>query len=165
LLLKQFRTDGEGQIARRHAELVSARTLGEIANEIGLAELRIASEGAAAPTPSMLADMLEALLGAIFLDAGFTEAAATVERLWGARVAGAREMRQPAKMRLQEWAQRRGLALPAYREVSREGAEHAPTFVVEVKVAKQAPAQGSGPTKRDAETAAATALLERLDKS
>ena len=65
-------------------------------------------------------------------------------------------------MHLQEWAQGRGLALPAYRQVRREGSEHEPEFLVEVTVGDLEPARGRGPTKRAAESAAAAALLERL---
>ena len=71
LLLRRFPHEREGQLARRHAALVSARTLGEIAEAIGLRDHRIAYRGAPKATPTILADMLEALLGAVFVDAGF----------------------------------------------------------------------------------------------
>ena len=165
LLLKRFAADSEGQLARRHAELVSARTLGAIAEEIGLASLRVAYAGAPALTPAVLADMLEALLGATYLDAGFAAAAEVVARLWGGRLAIDQAAPRPPKTQLQEWAQGRGLALPDYREIGREGAEHEPVFLIEVKVGKVGSAQGRGPTKREAESAAAAALMEQLVKS
>lgn len=165
LLLRRFPRDTEGQLARRHGALVSARTLGEIALEAGLPEFRVTYRGAPEPTPAVLADMLEALLGAIFLDGGFAPAAETVQRLWGERLASDAAAPRPPKTQLQEWAQGRGLSLPAYREIGREGSEHEPVFQVEVTVRGQAPAQGRGVTKREAESAAAAALLERLARS
>ena len=100
--------------------------------------------------------MLEALLGAIFLDAGFAGGSAASSSAcgtsgWAATI----PRRAPPKTQLQEWAQGRGLALPAYRQVGREGSEHAPVFLVEVTVGSLPAAQGRGQTKRDAERAAA----------
>jgi len=162
LLLRRFPQEREGQLARRHADLVSARTLGEIAQAIGLGEERVNYRGAPSATPALLADLLEALLGAIFLDAGFTAARSVVERLWGERLGSHNPAPRPPKTELQEWAQGRGLALPAYRQIGRTGSEHDPHFLVEVRVGTLPAAQGSGPTKRDAESAAAAALLERI---
>jgi len=165
LLLRRFPDEREGQLARRHAALVSARTLGEIANAIGLKEHRITYKGAPAATPAILADMLEALLAAVFLDAGFVAAAAVIERLWGERLGSQHPAPRPPKTQLQEWAQGRGLALPAYKQIGREGSEHEPVFLVEVKVGTLTPARGKGSTKRDAESAAATLMLEQLSKT
>jgi ribonuclease-3 len=165
LLLRRFPDEREGQLARRHAMLVSARTLGEIANAIGLKEHRIAYKGAPAATPAILADMLEALLAAVFLDAGFEAAAEVIERLWGERLGNQHPAPRPPKTQLQEWAQGRGLALPAYKQIGREGSEHEPVFLVEVKVGALTPARGRGSTKRDAESAAATLMLEQLSKA
>lgn len=163
-LLARFPREGEGQIARRYAVLVSAKVLGEIAGEIGLAAFLI-GEGARKPTNAILADAVEALLGAVFLDAGFEVAAGLVERLWGARLDSKEIAERPAKSQLQEWAQGKGLALPSYRQVRRSGSEHEPLFVVEVTVGKYPPAQGTGPTKREAESAAARALLDQVAKA
>ncbi len=165
LLLRRFPHEREGQLARRHAALVSARTLGEIAQAIGLRDQLIAYRGAPAATPAVLSDMLEALLGAVFLDAGFEAAAHVVERLWDTRLGSDNPAPRPPKTQLQEWAQGRGLALPAYRQVAREGSEHEPVFLIEVKVGSHAAAQGRGQTKRDAESAAASAMLEQLKAS
>jgi ribonuclease-3 len=164
LLLRRFPHEREGQLARRHAALVSAKTLGEIAQAIGLRDHLIAYRGAPPATPAILADMLEALLGAIFLDAGFETAAHAVERLWNERLGSQHPAPRPPKTQLQEWAQGRGLALPVYRQVGREGTEHEPVFLVEVKVGTLPPARGRGQTKRDAESAAASLMLDQLNK-
>jgi ribonuclease-3 len=165
LLLRRFPHEREGQLARRHAALVSARTLGEIAEAIGLKDHRIGYRGAPKATPAILADMLEALLGAIFVDAGFEAAAAIIERLWGERLGSQHPAPRPPKTQLQEWAQGKGLALPSYKQIGREGSEHEPVFLVEVTVGKLPPAQGRGLTKREAESAAATLMLEQLSKA
>jgi ribonuclease-3 len=164
LLLRRFPHEREGQLARRHAALVSARTLGEIAQAIDLRDHLIAYRGAPPATPAILSDMLEALLGAVFLDSGFETAAKTVEQLWEERLGSHTTAPRPPKTQLQEWAQGRGLALPAYRQISREGSEHEPVFLVEVRVGNLPPAQGRGQTKREAESAAAAAMLEELRK-
>lgn len=163
-LLARFPEEGEGHIARRYAVLVSAKVLAEIAGEIGLADFLIGQRSAAPPTATILADAVEALLGAVFLDAGFETAAGVIARLWGARFESSDIAERPSKSQLQEWAQGRGLALPSYREVERSGSEHEPAFTVEVSVKGYPPAQGRGPTKREAESAAARALLGQLAK-
>jgi ribonuclease-3 len=144
LLLRRYQLEHEGELARRHNALVSAGTLAEIAGSIGLgAYLSLgASEKGEGVKPAILADALEALLGAVFLDAGFAAAAGVVERLFEGRLSAQRTAPRDPKTELQEWAQARRLALPDYREVGREGPVHAPVFVVEVSVKGDEPAQG-----------------------
>jgi ribonuclease-3 len=167
LLLRRFPHEREGDLARRHAALVRAATLTEIAGEIGLGpHLRLGdSESQAAIPPTILADALEAVLGAIFLDAGFPAAAACIEALWGERLSATLAAPRDAKTSLQEWAQARRLPLPAYREVGREGPPHAPMFVVDVSIKGQEPCRGRASSKREAERLAAAALLEQLGAS
>ncbi len=165
LLLRRFPREREGELARRHNALVNAGTLAEIAEEIGLgAHLRLgASErGAEGVRPAILADALEALLGAVFLDGGFGAAATVVERLFEARLAAQRAAPRDPKTALQEWVQARRLPLPSYREVGREGPPHAPMFVIEVSIKGEGPAQARAGSKREAERMAAETLLERL---
>jgi ribonuclease-3 len=168
LLLRRFPQEHEGELARRHAALVRAETLVEIATTIGLgADIRLGesergqSDGV---RPTILADALEALLGAVFLDAGFAVSAACVERLWGDRLTSQGAAPRDPKTALQEWVQARRLPLPAYREVGREGPPHAPLFVVDVAIKGHEPAQARGGSKREAERLAAIALLERLNQ-
>ncbi|MDI1288284.1 MAG: ribonuclease III [Reyranella sp.] len=169
LLLRLFPHEPEGELARRHAALVRAETLVEIATAIGLgADIRLGdSERAQGGTvrPTILADALEALIGAVFLDAGFAESAACVRRLWGERLTSLAAAPRDPKTALQEWAQARRLPLPAYREVGRDGPPHAPLFVVDVAIKGHEPAQARGGSKREAERLAAIALLERLSQA
>jgi ribonuclease-3 len=164
LLLRRFPHEREGELARRHAALVRAGTLAEIAGEIGLGpHLRLGdSEPQAEVRPTILADALEAVLGAVFLDAGFAASAACIEALWGERLSADLAAPRDAKTSLQEWAQARRLPLPAYREVGREGPPHAPVFVVDVSIRGHDPGRGRAGSKREAERLAAAALLERL---
>jgi len=168
LLLRRFPNEREGELARRHAAVVKAGTLVEIAEAIGLGtHIHLGdSENIAGTTvkPTILADALEALLGAIFVDAGFAVAAQCIERLWDGRIDRHVSAPRDAKTALQEWAQARRLALPDYREVGREGPPHEPVFLVDVAVKGHEPARGRGSSKREAERLAAAALLERLEK-
>ncbi len=169
VLLRHFPHEREGELARRHAAMVRAETLVEIAEALGLgAHIRLGDSERAqgnAVKPTILADTLEALLGAIFLDAGFAVAAACVERLWRDRLESRATAPRDAKTALQEWAQARRLPLPDYREVGREGPAHAPVFVVDVAIKGHEPGRGRAGSKREAERLAATALLERLNRS
>lgn len=165
LLLRRFANEREGELARRHNALVSAPTLAELAEQIGLGahlSLGLSEKSPDIVKPAILADALEALLGAIFLDAGFAVAAQAVERLFETRLRAQLTAPLDAKTALQEWAQARRLPLPAYREVGREGPPHAPVFVVEVEVKGQPPEQGRAGSKREAERLAALALNDRL---
>ena len=168
LLMRRFPDEREGDLARRHGALVRAGTLVEVAEAIGLAvyiRLGESERLSGAVKPTILADALEALLGAIYLDGGYEVAARCVERLWADRVSSGSAAPRDPKTALQEWAQARRLPLPAYREADREGPPHAPLFVVEVTVKGQAAARGRGGSKREAERLAALELLARLEKS
>jgi ribonuclease-3 len=168
MLLEQFPKGSEGELAKRHAALVKASVLADVAREIGLGEHLLladnerASGGAAKPT--ILADACEAVLGAIYRDGGLAPAAKFVRKHWQSRLEAAIKPPADAKTALQEWAQGRGLNLPDYREIGREGPAHAPKFAVEVMVQDRAPARGVGRTKREAERDAATKLLAELEK-
>jgi ribonuclease III len=168
LLLRLFPQEPEGELARRHAALVRAETLVEIATTIDLGSIIRLGDSEQARggvvRPTILADALEALLGAVFLDAGIAASAACVERLWGERLTSQGAAPRDPKTALQEWAQARRLPLPAYREVGREGPPHAPVFVIDVAIKGHEAAQARGGSKREAERLAAIALLERLSK-
>jgi ribonuclease-3 len=168
LLLRRFPHEREGDLARRYSALVQAATLVEIAESIGLGatlNLGDSERQSGAVRPTILADAMEAVLGALFLDAGFAVAAATIERLWGERLSDTLAAPRDAKTTLQEWAQARRLPLPSYREVGREGPPHAPIFVVDVSIKGQEPGRGRAGSKREAERLAAADLLERLGTS
>jgi len=168
MLFDRFPDEDEGALARRHAALVRRESLARVAESIGLAESIRLSRGeedaGGRKNPGLLADACEAVIAALYLDGGIDVAATFIRDQWDAMMA--EDVRPPkdAKTELQEWAQARGLALPRYREVGREGPAHAPMFSIEVSLADRTPASASGPSKRAAEQAAAEAMLEELGR-
>lgn len=166
MLLERFPDEPEGALARRHAFLVSREALAEVARELGLGEFLHVSKGEAdgggRDNPTMLADVCEAVIGALYRDSGLDAARALVVALWEPLVRQDRKPPQDSKTALQEWAQGRGLPLPSYTVVARSGPPHDPQFTVEAVVDGYAGAQGQGRSKRLAEQQAATRLLARL---
>jgi len=165
MLFRSFPKADEGELSRRLADLVRRESCADVARAIELgAALRLgASESNAGgrTRTAILADVCEALVGAVYLDGGYDAGAKLVEKLWGERMrAPVRPLRDP-KTILQEWAQARGLPTPTYREVERTGPQHSPEFRVAVILPNKEPAEGLGGSKRVAEQAAAAAMLKR----
>jgi len=165
MLYRAFPKADEGELSRRLADLVRKETCAEIARTIDLgAAIRVGSSEAnagARTRPAILADVCEAVIGAVYLDGGYKAAEGLVERLWQVRMSAKTQPLRDPKTVLQEWAQARGLPTPAYREVARSGPDHSPEFRVAVQLPALAPAEGSGRSKRAAEQAAAAAMLAR----
>jgi ribonuclease-3 len=165
LLSELYPAANEGQLARVYNRLVRGGTCAEVARSLDLGPSLVLSESEASSggrdKETILADACEALLGAIFLEAGYDKAREIVRKHWGARLEGSPSESADAKSALQEWAQGQGLDLPQYEEVAREGPDHAPRFTAEVRIKGKKPARGEGASKRAAEQAAATALLAR----
>jgi ribonuclease-3 len=156
----------EGELARHYNRLVRGETCAAVGRELGLGAFMRLSESEAGSggrhKATILADAVEAVLGAIFLDGGFDKARDVVRRLWhGQKGAEPKAPIMDPKSALQEWAQGHGLALPRYVEVERTGPDHAPLFTTEVRIKGKAPARGEGASKRAAEQAAASAMLAR----
>jgi ribonuclease-3 len=165
MLFRAFPRADEGELSRRLADLVRRESCADVARAIDLGSaLRLGASEANAGgrlRTAILADVCEALVGAVYLDGGYDETCKLVERLWGERMrAPVRPLRDP-KTILQEWAQKRGLPTPSYREVERTGPHHDPEFRVAVTLPQREPAEGVGRSKRSAEQAAAEAMLKR----
>ncbi|MEW6451691.1 MAG: ribonuclease III [Pseudomonadota bacterium] len=165
MLFRAFPKADEGELSRRLADLVRRESCAEVARSISLGEaLRLGTSEAGSggrTRTAILADVCEALVGAVFLDGGYPKAEELVEKLWGERLrAPVKPLRDP-KTILQEWAQARGLPTPSYTEVERTGPHHNPLFRIEVALPNRAPAEGKGRSKRAAEQAAADAMLKR----
>ncbi len=172
LLYERFAGSDEGDLTRVRAHLVREDSLHRLALALGLPEVVRLSDGEArgggAQRPSILADALEALIGAAFLDGGFTPAQAVVQRLFGETIAttDVDNWRKDAKTELQEWLQARKLPVPAYRIVATRGQAHAQTFDVECAVAALGLAEhGEGKSRRVAEQEAARRMLATLQAS
>jgi ribonuclease-3 len=169
LLFTQLSQLPEGDLSRVRANLVKQDTLQALALQIGLPEVIRLGEGelrsGGRKRPSILADALEAVIGAVYLDGGYNAAQALVERLFqGVEIQP--QMQAAAKdpkTELQEWLQGRKLALPQYTVMATTGAAHRQTFEVACEVRELRQSQrGLGPSRRAAEQAAAAALLEIL---
>ncbi len=162
-LIERFPAEQEGDLGRRLAHLVSQPVLARVAEDIGLQDALSVAPGEARAgvrlRATVLADALEAALGALYLDGGLNKARAFVQRAWtDAMVAQAEPPKDP-KTRLQEWAHRQGHDLPSYAVTGQSGPPHAPEFEVTVTVGPHN-ATGCAGNKRSAEQQAATALLQ-----
>ena len=169
-LIERHGGSDEGDLSRIRAHLVREESLHKLALSLALPGVLRLSEGEArgggAQRPSILADAMEAVLGAVYLDGGFEPARALVERLLGEVIASADssgDWAKDAKTALQEWLQARKLPVPAYRITETRGQAHAQTFEVECAVASLHLAHtGEGRSRRAAEQAAARAMLDEL---
>ena len=157
----------EGQLAPRFNALVRKEACADVAREIGIGAVmklgRSEMMSGGRRKEALLGDAMEALIAAVYLDAGFEAARALVLRLWGARIGAVGLDARDAKSALQEWAQARGMPPPAYIEAARTGADHAPVFTVAVRLASGEEEQAQAGSKRQAELMAARALLARME--
>jgi len=165
-LFEAFPEAPEGELARRYNCLVRKETCVEIAEELGLgAHIILADSEALAGgrrKGTILADVCEAVLGAIHVDGGWEPVRALIERYWHPRARDLAAAPVDAKTALQEWVQRAGTSLlPRYALIENRGSDHAPSFIYEVRVDGLEPERGAGSSRRAAEQAAATALLLR----
>lgn len=164
-LAERFPREHEGELGRRLAFLVSQPVLAGVAETIGLAVSLSVSDGEARAgvkrRATVLADALEATLGALYLDGGLDVARRFVRRAWDSAMIIQADPPKDPKTTLQEWAQKRGKDLPAYTVTERSGPPHAPAFAVTVTVGELS-GTGTAGTKRAAEQLAAEALLGRI---
>lgn len=164
-LSERFPQEQEGELGRRLAALVSQPVLAGVAETIGLGEALAVAPGEARAgvkrRATVLADALEAALGAIYLDGGLNPARDFVRRAWHGAMDAQEEPPKDAKTALQEWAQKRGLDLPEYTVIARSGPPHAPVFEVTVSVGTWH-GSGTAGSKRAAEQLAAEQLCDRL---
>jgi ribonuclease-3 len=166
-LWELFPDEPEGQLSKRFNALVTGAVCAEIARERGVQpHLRLgkqARDDGAADSDNVLGDVMEALIGAWYREAGLDAARAFVRAAWGDRVAAGAKAPQHPKSQLQEWAAAHNRRPPDYIVSDRSGPHHAPRFTVTVTIGKLASASATGANKQEAETAAAKALLEKLE--
>ena len=164
-LAERFPDEQEGALGPRLAHLVSQPALAAIAERLGLPALVDVSPGEARAgvrkRATVLADAMEALIGALYLDAGLDPARQFIRGAWGAALDGMKLPPKDPKTALQEFALARGLGLPDYTLVSRDGPPHDPVFVIAV-TAGGGRGEGQAGSKREAERLAAADLLTRL---
>ena len=165
-LLDAHPGEDEGQIAYRHTALVRKEALTGIARTLGLGKYLEMTEGeerkGGRENAAILANACEAVIAAIYRDAGLEAARSFILRNWKPLLADGKSPEKDAKTRLQEWAQARDLGLPEYRHLDRAGPDHAPNFTVEAAIAGHGAARAAGSSKRAAEQEAAARLLRRV---
>ncbi|MFN2473321.1 MAG: ribonuclease III [Sphingomicrobium sp.] len=168
-LYERFPGEPEGKLSRRYNVLVARETCGEIGRTLGLpAHIRIgkqAREDRANMSDNIIGDVVEALLGALYLDLGPAAADAFVRRHWTPYLDGQRGAPVHPKSGLQEVAAAKNLGTPVYEMMARSGPHHSPTFRVKVSLVRGGEAEAEGLSKQEAETAAAAALLLSLSPS
>jgi ribonuclease-3 len=165
-LYHRYPNEPEGNLSKRYNALVDRATCAENGREIGVPALvrlgKQAREDGASQSDNVVGDVVEALIGALFLDGGFGAAERFILERWGPDLTSQRRAPQHPKSALQELAAAKGAKAPVYEVVARTGAHHSPKFTVRVAVSKLGEASAEGSSKQEAETAAATALLQQL---
>ena len=167
-LLAADKTATEGQLAPRFNALVRKETCADVARQIGLGDVlklgRSEMLSGGRRKEALLGDAMEALIAAVYLDAGFVAARDLVLRLWGDRIGTVKQDARDPKTSLQEWAQARAMPPPKYDMIGRSGPDHQPNFTVAVVLQNGAREEAQAGSKRAAEQLAARILLERLEQ-
>ena len=166
MLYDRFPDEPEGQMSKRFNALVSRETCAEVGRGLGVpGHIRLgkqAREDRAAESENVVGDVVEALIGALFLESGLDAAQDFIRTAWAPYVDSQKRAPQHPKSALQELAADLSLPPPHYELVSRTGAHHTPTFRIRVAIKGGGEAEAEGASKQEAETAAATALLEKM---
>ena len=167
-LFKKFPKEKEGLLAKRFSGLVQRETLAAIATETNLDENILLSEqerlAGGLKNENLLSDIVEALLGAIYMDGGIAPCKDFVLKAWRSHFDDMKLPPQEPKTALQEWAQARGLNPPSYKIIDQEGPDHAPLFTIEVALDTFGVEHAKGPSRRVAEKVAAQVFLNKLNK-
>ncbi|QJQ33084.1 ribonuclease III [Sphingomonas lacunae] len=166
-LYRRFPRESEGALSSRLNALVTGSLCAEIARELGLPPLvrlgKQARDDGGRDSDNILGDVLEALIGALYIDAGIDVAVAFVIRCWGDRIGAVQVAPKHPKSALMEWAAANKRKPPEYRVVWRDGPDHAPRYTVEASIDLIGSASAEGTSKQEAERAAAAALLTKLE--
>ncbi len=157
----------EGQLAPRFNALVRKEACADVAREIDLGAVlklgRSEMKSGGRRKEALLADGMEAVIAAVYQDGGFDAARAMVIRLWGKRIHNVADDARDPKTALQEWAQARGETPPQYIETDRSGPDHQPVFTIEARLSSGPTETATAGSKRQAEQAAAAALLKKVE--
>lgn len=166
ILYRCFPFENEGALARRHSALVCTETLAKIARDLDVPDLvklsKSEKNAGGSNQDNLLADCMEAIIGAVFLDRGYVACQEVVTALWGDKIYTIMQPPVDAKTALQEWAQARKKPIPVYEVIERKGPDHAPEFTLRVTVEGEEPEQAIGPSRRAAEKMAAQKLYDKI---
>lgn len=167
-LFQKFPEEPEGDLAKRLASLVQGSTLAKLATRISLGKYMILSpserEAGGATNDHILADVLESLIGALYLDGGFEPCRHMIEKQWSDIFYTMKTPPQHPKTALQEWAQGKGLPLPTYDIVAQSGPDHAPIFEIQLVVKGAPPVLAQGRSRAEAEKQAARQFLRSIEE-
>ncbi len=165
-LFEEFRGENEGGLAKRHTALVQGLTCTIIGQTHHIGDYIILSdserEAGVHLNENIISDVVESLLGAVYIDGGYDVAQKVVLKLWGDNIKTLTEAPQDPKTELQEWVQARAMELPSYDIIDKMGPDHAPVFVVRLSIDGFDPVEVKGPSRRQAEKTAAHAMLKLL---
>jgi ribonuclease-3 len=168
-LLENDTNASEGQLAPRFNALVRKEACADVARQIDIGSVlklgRSEMMSGGRRKEALLGDAMEAVIAAVYKDAGFGVADKMIRRLWGDRITQVEADARDAKTALQEWAQARGESPPSYVEMARTGPDHAPIFTIAARLQSGGEAQATAGSKRQAEQAAASALLQQLEQT
>lgn len=165
-LFEEFRGENEGGLAKRHTVLVQGQTCAVIGQAHGIGDFIILSESEREAgghlNENIISDVVESLLGAVYLDGGYKIAQRVILKLWGDNIKTLEEAPQDPKTELQEWVQARGLELPKYDIIDKSGPDHSPVFIVRLTIEGEDPIIAEGPSRRQAEKTVARIMLKNL---
>ena len=165
-LYERFPDEPEGNLSRRFNTLVDRATCGEIGRELGIPAIiqlgKQARDDGANWSENVVGDVVEALIGALYLEGGLEAADRLIRRLWQPLIEEQRRVPKHPKSALQELAAAKELPNPSYEVVGKSGAHHAPRFTVRVSIKTLGESEAEGTSKQEAETEAAKALLSKL---
>ena len=163
LLEEIFPRETEGALAKRFVTLVRMETLADVARQLNLSEHLITQETELRHNDSILADVMEAVLGALYLEAGLETVKSFMRPLWLPLIKAEHVVPQDPKTELQEWCQKKYHCLPVYQFIERRGPDHQPIFTVEARAGKMT-VKAEGSSKKQAEQKAAALILQEVKK-
>jgi len=165
LLYKTYPLDKEGALAQRHSALVCEEVLAQIARDLSLETfVKGETKDFSKDRPSVLADVIEALIAVVYLESGLDKAQKIITKFWKPLISEMTTAPKDPKSALQEWAHKNNKNAPVYALVKRSGPDHEPLFTVHVSLDKTLQVTAQGPSLKQAEKNAAIALLEGLNK-
>ena len=168
-LFEEFRGESEGGLAKRHTALVQGSTISIIGQAHDIGEHIILSDSEKASgghmNDNIISDVVEALLGAIYIDGGYESAQNVALTLWGENIKTLQKAPQDPKTELQEWLQAEGIGLPTYEIIAKEGPDHAPNFTVSLTAQGLETITAKGASRRQAEKTAARKMLKIVKKT
>ncbi len=167
LLFEKFPDENEGDLAKRLASLVQGETLAKLSNQISLGNYILLStaerEAGGAANDHILADVFEAVIGAIYIDGGLNPCKILINAQWGDIVVSMKSPPQHPKTAIQEWAQGQGLPLPIYKIIGQGGPDHAPIFEIKLVVKGHPPITANGRSRAEAEKLAAEEFMKGIN--